>query len=544
MKIIAFIKDFLHPYVCEIDITHITELNSEIKKLKEQVLSYTIEQNPDAIKWNNRWPKSPITYRAQVGEKRDVRNLIHTKSFILDSVKNTILKSIPVNHTPNDIAKAVFNWVSANIGYKSDSILYNEVEYWASPELTYQKKYGDCLIWNTKLLTPSKELINISDIKEGDLICGKDGEFHKVINKWYKGKLPTKKIILNNGSEIIATDDHKFILENNTEVLCKDLKINDILKQIKNIKTYPEEINKEYWYLKGLFIADGWADKSKKNISISGKDGYKKEKQKKWVKDYCERKNINYYWHERYITIHSKELFEDFKKCGIGAENKHIGVLPQAKENIEAMLNGLKADAYIREDGSITFGTTSERLKNEIRILYRMIGKSVHERLWVPSKTSFGKKSIWRIIVRTKKEIRARVKGIIENCEEEVYDIEVENHEIYLPQKDIVVHNCDDHGLLIASLCRMCGIPAYRIKVAAGNVITSAGKGGHAYAIYLADDNEWYTLDSTFYPRESKLNFLTKPQNQNERYSDIWFTFNDLWCWAQKSFVYIKTAKS
>lgn len=97
------------------------------------------------------------------------------------------------------------------------------------------------------------------------------------------------------------------------------------------------------------------------------------------------------------------------------------------------------------------------------------------------------------------------------------------------------IWDCEDGALLIASLMRMVGIPAYRVKVCAGWVETKGGRGGHAYVIYLADNNEWYVLDWCYYGNESISNFLVTPHKSNPKYQEIWWTFNDKYTWAQKS---------
>lgn len=95
--------------------------------------------------------------------------------------------------------------------------------------------------------------------------------------------------------------------------------------------------------------------------------------------------------------------------------------------------------------------------------------------------------------------------------------------------------DCEDGSILLASLMRIAGIPAYKVKVCAGWVKTRTGRGGHAYVIYLADDGEWYPLDWCYHGIESVNNFKVIPHKENDRYEEIWFTFNDKWTWAQNN---------
>lgn len=434
--------------------------------------------------------------------------------------------------TPYETVQNIEKWVYLNTNYKTDDKNKGMVEHWNDAAVMIKEKVGDCLKWDTKLLLPSKDTINIEDITIGNIICGKDGKFVKVLNKLDKGRLPTKRIILNNGSEIIATDDHKFILYNGTQKLCLDLQIGDILKQNKELELFPEEENQEYWYLKGIFIADGWIDHSKKVLSISGKDGKKKETQKEWVKNYCIKNNLKYYWHKRYITIKDRDLYNDFKNCGVHAINKHIDVMPQNKKNIISLLNGLNADSYIKKNGNITFGTISDKLKEQYRILYRMVGVSTHQTKVMPCRTQFGYNPIWRVYPRTQKDKSIKVIGILEGDITQVYDLEVEHHEIYLPENDCVIHNCEDQNILVYVLCRLAHIPASNLYCCIGNTYS----GLHFWVLFFdSRRGRFVKLDTAFNPQ---LREIAKKEtfefSANKDYISIDYLFNELGVWRLK----------
>lgn len=93
--------------------------------------------------------------------------------------------------------------------------------------------------------------------------------------------------------------------------------------------------------------------------------------------------------------------------------------------------------------------------------------------------------------------------------------------------------DCEDCALLILSLMRMNGIPAYRCKICAGWVQINKGKCGHAYVIFLASDNRWYVLDWCYWYSKSISRFRRQPHNLCPEYLDIWWTFNDEYTWAQ-----------
>lgn len=425
------------------------------------------------------------------------------------------------NKNRDKLVLEILTWVKKNIKYKRDIDRFKTGEKWQTWDETLMFGTGDCLSWDTKVLDSCNQLINIEDVDVGDFIVGKDGECVRLINKWDKGVLPIKKILLNNGSEIKATDEHKFVLSNGQEILCKDLKIGDKLLQINSIfDGVDEPIDNDYWYLKGLYIADGWLDNEHQSVCISGKDGFTKESQKDWVKTYCEQNNLKYYWHKRYIRINDRDLYGDFKDLGSHAINKRIGRVPFNKDNCLSLLNGLKADGHINKSGTCTIGTISEQLKNEIRVLCRKLGFSVHTRLWQPTKTQFGKNPIWRIILRERKEVPVKVIGIVDYGEEQVYDVEVDGNLFYLPENDVLVHNCEDQAILLYAICWYHKVNPLSMRIVTGTV---NGGGGHCWFEYQADETgEWYIYDPTYYTDFRDVP-LRKSFFTSKRYKSIWW---------------------
>lgn len=64
--------------------------------------------------------------------------------------------------------------------------------------------------------------------------------------------------------------------------------------------------------------------------------------------------------------------------------------------------------------------------------------------------------------------------------------------------------------------------------------------GGHAYNIWLAEDIEWYVVETTMGVKETKDNWQKKPLRYNGLYSKIWFTFNKDHTWSDNDFVFDK----
>jgi len=114
------------------------------------------------------------------------------------------------------------------------------------------------------------------------------------------------------------------------------------------------------------------------------------------------------------------------------------------------------------------------------------------------------------------------------------------------------IGDCEDGAILIASLLINAGIPSWRVKVCAAQVMvdpvvapSESELGGHAYCIYLADRDdskrklEWVVLDWC-YLQDPEVPIEKKPLagdgGQEGAYKDIWFTFNDEYSWAQSGF--------
>jgi hypothetical protein len=105
------------------------------------------------------------------------------------------------------------------------------------------------------------------------------------------------------------------------------------------------------------------------------------------------------------------------------------------------------------------------------------------------------------------------------------------------------IGDCEDGAILMASLMIQSGIPAWRVKVAAGEVKAkpTAPTGGHAYCIYYADraptKKSWVIMDWCFF-EDSHLKLKEKPLarngGQHNAYKKIWFTFNNEYSWNQE----------
>ena len=91
--------------------------------------------------------------------------------------------------------------------------------------------------------------------------------------------------------------------------------------------------------------------------------------------------------------------------------------------------------------------------------------------------------------------------------------------------------DCEDGAILMKSLTLCAGVPDWKVKIVAGMV----EGGGHAYCTYICDDDTQCVMDWCYstnrLPVNERLSIM-----QEEKYKEIWFSFND-----QYSFAEVKT---
>jgi len=89
--------------------------------------------------------------------------------------------------------------------------------------------------------------------------------------------------------------------------------------------------------------------------------------------------------------------------------------------------------------------------------------------------------------------------------------------------------DCEDGAILIKSLSLIAGIPDYKVRIAAGMV----KGGGHAYVLYLRDDDTQCILDWCYWPNNLPINKRKKFADE-PNYYDIWFSFNRNFTFARQ----------
>jgi hypothetical protein len=322
----------------------------------------------------------------------------------------------------------------------------------------YPGAWGDCLPVSTLVLMQDYTVKAIGNLVPGDRIMG-DDKFTTVVEHAITGEKPILAFELNNGSTLRCSPEHRIFLRDDSEKRAEEIRVGDLIKTPTSEFPTPEAEStqcgldpKDFAWLLGVHVADGWTEVPRHpRFSISGRDGHKKEEQKRRVQAIMEKISGNTRWHERYIAVNHRELAEYMSQCGGRAPEKHLPSLMWSREQVQSLVSGLAADASTASSGTQTYGTTSEILALQLRILHRMLGQSVHIKRW-DEHGGLGSHPMYRITVRMPSDSlypnarrdSARVVAIRE-CEPELCcDITTDTGRFYLPESDTIVHNCED----------------------------------------------------------------------------------------------------
>jgi hypothetical protein len=387
---------------------------------------------------------------------------------------------------------------------------------------------GDCIPEGTLLLRDDFALVPIEQIKAGDRIWGHD-KWSRVEAVAFKGKLTVDAIEMNNGSTMHLTGEHKVFVgrcrhgrgagcQNCSgsqrcmtfeRIAVADLQEGEPLLQPERISfgTLERDLGREY--IAGLYLSEGWSEENR--FAISGQDGCRKEALKHEVKSICERLDVPTYWHKKYIRVNDAAWAADLARLGGKARFKHAETLNLTKAPAEQLLRGIMSDSTSNTNGpGRTFSTTSRTLMIQARVLHRMFGTSTSVRMLTPEQHGgAGKHNLWRVGVRVAEKTLA-VKSI-ERAVRDVpcWDVQTDDHYVYLPEHDVTVSNCDDLSVALGSMTLSLGIPTQIVKQSFG-----ANQQEHVLIAVFVDGDWKYADPSTNMP------FGQAPNAQSEMWVD------------------------
>jgi hypothetical protein len=378
-------------------------------------------------------------------------------------------------------AAALLRFVQTHVYYTNE-----DGEQLQSPWRTLQVKNGDCFAAGTLVLRDDYSLAKIDDIKAGDRIWGADA-WSTVEAHAPRGARPVTEVVLNNGSTLRLTEDHKLWVRacakhgpgcadltrgardcrkvgrefSWTRTRVADVQPGWVLRQPEKIECGGVQDDPELAWLDGVYLADGWSEAHK--CAISGQDGKPKEAQKHRVVDIVARHGGSTNWQRKYVAIHVGPITARLKRHGAGAAAKSILGLDRDLTSLAALDEGLQADASRNTSGKgWTFGTINRNIAVQYRVLQRILGRSTSWRC-VVNHGGFGTNPIYRVGVRQteqRAEKRLSIKSIHREVEVvETFDIQTSDNCVYLPEADCTVSQCDDMAGLLASMAQSIALP-------------------------------------------------------------------------------------
>jgi len=324
-----------------------------------------------------------------------------------------IAKVMPIKENRNDPTKVIKFEDQSKI-YRTTEEVYIDKNYierngdgysFAKVRLRALRKpvIGDkfCALPTQQVLT-NKGWVEIKDI---------DITEHQLITLDTNGKMcyefPTAKYeydhegemysIKNKQVEIVCTLNHKLYVKKRSGKKYELIEAKDIMgKMVRFEKTmenvYPdvetitfgeETYDMDAWLqLLGMFISDGWSDKTNKKIIITAL----KERKREFINKLLEKLMIESSYHEdgNYYISGSKysEIYTQLKELSVGALNKY---LPEYVWNLskrqsivllESLLEGDGSRMVYKEETFDRYGTISLKLANDITRLALYCGWS------------------------------------------------------------------------------------------------------------------------------------------------------------------------
>ena len=296
-----------------------------------------------------------------------------------------------------------------------------------------------------------------------------------------------------------------------------ELRTGDVLITPARLPFGKEEPDQDRAYVEGLYISDGWSDDQA--FSISGKDGFPKENQKREVQEICTRLGIPTRWDKRYIDVKNKPWAQRMQQMGKRARLKHALSIDLTEGPAAGLLRGIMADSGANTNGDgRTFTTTSHQLFLQTRTLLKMFARSAGES-YIVDHGGLGKYPIWRLFIRGRTDgkhekllrVRSVEKGITSaNC----YDITTSSGFVYLPEADVSISNCDDFS---STLVALLGSAGYQTKLRVIQT-TAASDWNHIFVLVnIPSTTRWIPLDASV----SKPPGWHAPKSMIKRYRDF-----------------------
>jgi len=442
------------------------------------------DPDPDNPKWKDYYPKGyskPIDFHNKwIKRDFDSSRWSDYENKILDFMlyedrqdkfdELTLAKLL--THKENN--KWFFTWTS-------DLETFGKEDYWSPPDEYVIDKHGlgDCLEENTEIIVKDG-VRKIKDLQIGDLALSynydlEQYEYKPVTKIWDKGILDGYDIKLKNGHNIIATGEHRFFCRTSEDYPKKyeikkfqDIDLDNWCKhQLHCVYRLPEgniDIDRDWAYLVGIYISEGWAENSR--ICIAQDKPEIRVKIEKALNNlhipYSQSKRTKH----AYYNILNSQYKDKFKELGNNSFNKQFpnDVLSWNNESLKSLIEGLldgdgtdKFSEYEYKFNALwEFSTSSEQIAKTFNLIVRKVYGNIYYYKQLKHQ-GVGKKPIWRLRfnpngLSNKREIFNGISSVSikkskikEVKDKHYYDIEVkDNHNFILADSGVISHNCDD----------------------------------------------------------------------------------------------------
>ena len=471
-------------------------------------------------------------------------------------VKNHKLKA---TMKPQDIISKIYeHWIYIPWTYVTDKQQFGSYEYWEDPTKSFLSKRDDCFTGDTKIIVKDIRDNQIKNISFDDLkkewvyyhalsydLKKKKSVFKPITDFIYKGVKPVYEVKPKRGSSFKCTNNHRILMSKNKSLRWTELKDFDISKfytrracAVIGMPEYGETLSDEMCNLIGSYVADGWTQQGKNCIAGDNEDRQNK------LAMALTKLGYTYSFSKRkvhaYINIHKHkddEMRTIFDEMGCKGTYKQFPdwVMSLDNESIKRILFYYGERDGTHHDGKLAiFSTVSNKLAEQLKLLLTKLG--VHHSCYLQhqdNRTDCKRQPCYRINIEGKGiglENNLEANAIMDYKyigEEEVYDITIaDTHNFVLADNNIVVHNCEGKAKAMywTFICvlRELGLESHewRLTFVASMIV---GAGGHAYLTWLADNGEYYAIESTYDERRSyQMTWLKTPIRFNNMYGSFW----------------------
>lgn len=351
----------------------------------------------------------------------------------------------------------------------------NTLEIVDKDKYTYMLTYSyPCVTANTLVLS-DKGYIPFKEISIGDKVLTKSNTWQTVVKQFDNGVNDIYRLDASGTAGIECTKEHKFYVremyrkghkaircfKNPEMVHAKDLTKSHYLgiPVIKDeIPFYTEDVN--FWYLIGMYLGDGWLNKSSKDIRF----GFNDEKIKKFSK-----LGFSYSIYDnkigcKHLRIANKDVYNFIEKyIGTGSNDKHIPVeiLKLPKKQLQSLYDG-----YLATDGCVIgnkhqFSSINEKMSYSVlSIIHKLFHRPafIYKVKVTPKKIIQGREvnqKAWyqiRFKLNTSKQDKAfyeddyiwfPFRSLTYLRQDHVYNMEIENDHSYIIN-GVISANCQD----------------------------------------------------------------------------------------------------